>query len=173
MKVRTITGVLVLAALPVFAQGFQTGKVGPATDAKPGTAAVGCPAGARQVGGPTSMMEATGCVKFSRDGSRIFHGPYIAYWKDGVKQAEGQYEEGFRSGKWTFFNEKGVKDGETTFKMGDYDGLRIEFWPNGQKKLEETYVMGRRQGAQKQFDQVGKLVSTTEFVDDRPVAASK
>ena len=54
--------------------------------------------------------------------------------------------------------------------MGDYDGQLVEFWPNGQKKLEETYQMGRRQGAHVTYDQAGKVTTTVEYVDNRPVA---
>jgi hypothetical protein len=146
MNIKILAGVVALAAAPAFAQDVQ----------------LACSQGTKQIGGAKSFMEAVGCVKFGADGSRIFHGPYIAYWKSGVKQAEGQYEQGRRAGKWVFFDEQGLKTGETEFKAGDYDGLRVEFWPNGQKKLEETYVMGVRQGAPRLFDQAGRVLGGAE-----------
>ncbi len=161
-----LAGLMMLLGATANAEG-KNGDVLPAP--KAGTQGLACPAGARQVGGPASFMEATGCVKFSTDGTRVFHGPYIAYWKNGVKQAEGQYLDNFRSGKWVYFDEKGGKTGETSFKQGDYDGARVEFWPSGQKKLEEFYVAGRRQGAQKTWDLAGKVV-TVDFENGRPAA---
>lgn len=162
MKLKMMIGVVVFAfSMTAFAQ-----VKAPATG---GTATLSCPAGSKLIGGPKSVLEASVCVRMSRDGSRIFHGPYVAYWANGVKQAEGQYDNGFRSGHWTFFDEKGVKTGETNFNMDNYDGLRIEFWPNGQKKLEETYRAGRREGAQIMFDQTGKVISKVDFSGDRPV----
>ncbi len=167
MNVKWTVGVVALAlSLPVMAQApVKPVGGGSAIEVK-----LACPAGTRQVGGPQTAFEASLCLRTARDGSRVFHGPYVAYWQNGIKQAEGQYDENFRTGKWTYFDEKGVKTGETSFRLGDYDGLRVEFWPNGQKKLEETYVMGKRQGSQKMFDQTGRVLSTTDFIDDRPVA---
>lgn len=181
MNFKNTVGMVVLAlGLPALAQS----RPSPVAPSHPATAAattvkptvslpevqLSCPTGTKQVGGAKSVFEASLCMRIGRDGSRIFHGPYVAYWPTGQKQAEGQFEDGFRSGKWTFFEENGVKSGETNFKRDDYDGVRVEFYPNGQKKLEETYAMGRRQGAQTMFDVAGKVVSTVHFVDDRPMA---
>ena len=118
-----------------------------------------CPQGSKQVGGVKSALEASVCVRFDQDGGRIFHGPYVAFWPNGTRQAEGQYENGWRSGSFTFFDDKGVKTGTTEFKHGDYDGVRIEFHPNGAKMLEETYLAGHKQGAGQQFDLTGKPIT--------------
>jgi antitoxin component YwqK of YwqJK toxin-antitoxin module len=157
MKKLFFAGVMAVSSM-VFAQG------------KAAEVKLACPAESKQVGGPKSALEASVCVKSGRDGSRVFHGPYLAYWQNGIKQAEGQFENGFRSGKWMFFDEKGTKSGETEFKAGDFHGARVEFHENGMKKLEETYVSGRRQGVQTMYDATGKVMTATNFVDDRPVA---
>lgn len=167
MKTHIFVGLVGLLAVPALAQGKAA--VPAPSGGAPAVVKLECSAGTKQIGGPKSAIEASACVKFGRDGTRIYHGPYVAYWPNGVKQAEGQYLESFRDGKWTFFDDKGVKTGETSFKAGNYDGVRVEFWPNGQKKLEESYVMGKRQGLQQTFDQTGKALSVIEFVDDRPV----
>lgn len=144
MKLKLVAGMMMLFAVPAFAQ----------------EAKLACSPDTKQIGGPRSFFEASGCVKFGSDGSRIFHGPYVAYWPNATKQAEGQYEQNRRSGKWTFFDQSGVKTGETEFKSGDYDGLRVEFWPNGQKKLVEVFSMGVR-ASQRVFDQTGRQVEFT------------
>ena len=101
-----------------------------------------CPPGTQQAGGSKSPLEAVVCVRFDKDGGRIFHGPYVAFWPNGQRQAEGQYEDGWRTGTFTFFDKDGVKTGVTTFKHGEYDGARVEFSPNGQPSLTERYVNG-------------------------------
>jgi antitoxin component YwqK of YwqJK toxin-antitoxin module len=127
-----------------------------------------CAAGTKQVGGFNSNMGAIACMKSSADGLRVFHGPMVALYKSNKVEAMGQIEEGMRSGKWTFFNESGVRVGETEFSGGDYSGRRIGYNDNGTLKFDEVWVNGKRQGAQKSFDAAGN-VTVTEFKDDRPV----
>lgn len=141
------------------------GKLAPGAELK-----LSCPGGTKQIGGQKSALEATLCVKVGPNSTRLFHGPYVAFWPNGNKQAEGQYEDGNRGGHWVFFDEQGVKTGETNFKDDSYHGSRIEFFPTGKVKLEETYVMGKRQGPQKTYDAAGK-VTVTQFQDDHPIAA--
>lgn len=123
-----------------------------------------CPQGSKQIGGAKTALEAVVCVRADKEGGRVFHGPYIAFWPNGKHQAEGQYENGWRSGSFTFFDQAGVKTGTTEFKKGDYDGVRVEFHPNGMKKLEETYVAGVKQGASRQFDVTGKAIAAPATV---------
>lgn len=127
-----------------------------------------CPAGTKQVGGPRTNLGAIGCMKFATTGLRLFHGPMISFYGSGKVEAVGQSEEGFRTGKWTFFDEAGNKAGETDFLKGDYHGRRVEFLPDGKLKFEENWVNGKRQGPQKNFDAAG-LATITEYRDDRPV----
>lgn len=127
-----------------------------------------CPAGTRQVGGVKSGMGTLTCLKFAADGLRLFHGPMIALFGNGKVEAVGQMEEGFRVGKWSFFDEAGNKIGETEFLKGDYHGRRVEFTATGALKFEEFWVNGKRQGPQKTFDANG-VATITEYRDDRPV----
>lgn len=130
---------------------------------------LGCPAGTRQVGGAKTNMGALTCMKFATDGLRLFHGPMVSFYGSGKVEAVGQNEEGFRSGKWSFFDEAGNKVGETEFLKGDYHGRRVEFTVDGKMKFEEFWVNGKRQGPQKTFDANG-VPTITEYRDDRPVA---
>lgn len=134
--------------------------------------ALACPQGTRQVGGIKSNLELVGCMRIGTEGNRVFHGPMISLYKSGKVEAVGQAEEGFRSGKWTFFNEQGLKTGETEFAKGDYHGRRVSFFPTGQLKTEEHWINGQRQGLQKSFDEAG-TATTVEYKNDRPVTAQK
>jgi len=127
-----------------------------------------CPAGTKQVGGVNSNLGAVGCMKFATTGLRLFHGPMISFYANGKVEAVGQSEEGFRTGKWTFFDQNGNKVGETEFLAGNYHGRRVEF-ANGKLTLEENWVNGKRQGPQSAFDANG-VATITEYRDDRPVA---
>ncbi len=128
-----------------------------------------CGSGTAQVGGAGSSMQMLGCMKVGVEGQRIFEGPMLSFYKDGKVEAQGQTEAGFRSGKWSFFNEAGQKVGETEFKRGDYHGRRAIFGADGQLKAEEFWVEGKRQGPQKTFDAAGKM-TVVNFLDDRPSA---
>ncbi len=144
----------------------------PVTDKAPIIAAnhkLNCAGGASQVGGPTSNMQMMGCMKMGSEGQRVFDGPMLSFYKGGLVEAAGQTENGFRSGKWTFYTQAGVKVGETEFKKGDYHGRRVLYFANGDVKAEEFWVEGKRQGPQKAFDESGK-VSVVNFLDDRPAA---
>jgi hypothetical protein len=128
-----------------------------------------CPVGTTAAGGPNSSLEASVCLKHSATGQRVLHGPYVAYWPNGARQSQGQYEEGFRSGRWVFFDPAGAPTGETWFKAGSYDGPRVELNPDGSRRLEEQWVAGKRQGPQKSWDSAGVL-TVVEYRDDRPIA---
>ena len=128
-----------------------------------------CGANTAQVGGANSSMQMLGCMKLGVEGQRVFEGPMFSFFKDGKLEAQGQTEGGFRSGKWSFFNEAGQKVGETEFKKGDYHGRRVIYGANGQLKAEEFWVEGKRQGPQKTFDDSGKM-TVVNFLDDRPSA---
>jgi len=128
-----------------------------------------CPAGTKQVGGLKSNMQLFACMKLGAEGMRVFHGPMISLYASGKVEAVGQAEDGFRTGKWTFFNEQGVKTGETEFLKGDFNGRRAFFNADGSLKAEENWVKGMRQGPQTTF--VNGVATVTEYKDDRPVAA--
>ena len=121
-----------------------------------------CPAGTKQVGGQKSAFEASLCMKFSNDGQRIFHGPYLSFWSNGQKQSVGQYEEGWRSGHWVYFDQNGIKTAEIDFVHGDYSGRRVQYYPNGQIKMDETYDHGK-QLTMKTFDQNGAAISPQQL----------
>jgi len=160
---------LMLSQLAVAAVAFaQAPTLDKAPLIKPNHS-LACPAGTKQIGGVKSGMSALTCLKIAADGLRLFHGPMISFYPSGKVEAVGQSEEGFRTGKWTFFDEAGNKLGETEFLKGDYHGRRVELTADGKMKTETFWVNGKRQGPQKAFDANG-VPTITEYRDDRPVA---
>lgn len=162
--VRTFFAAQLLVGAVAFAQAPALEKA----PLIPANHQLACPAGTKQVGGPKSNLGALACMKFAADGLRLFHGPMISFNAQGKVEAVGQAEEGFRTGKWTYFDAAGNKVGETEFLRGDYHGRRVEFTTDGKLKFEEHWVNGKRQGPQKTFDANG-VATVTEFRDDRPV----
>ena len=104
-----------------------------------------CPEGSTQIGGPRSQLLRLTCSRAGTDGIPLFVGPYYSFYKSGAVEAVGQLEDGFRSGKWTFYDERGVLVGDTEFKHGDFHGRRVFYRPDGSIKAVELYVEGRRQ----------------------------
>lgn len=162
-RAAALAAALLALAAPAQAPSAQVPRPAPAA----APAALSCPAGTAQVGGPNSEYEAVLCLRV-QGGARVFHGPYVAFWPNGVRQAQGQYEGGLRAGRWLFFDQTGALVGETSFKDGSYDGLRLERYADGRPRLEERYVAGKRQGTQRRWDEAGRVTSV-EFRDDRPV----
>jgi antitoxin component YwqK of YwqJK toxin-antitoxin module len=133
-----------------------------------------CPAGTVQKGGKVNKDLGVFCVKAAGANSSqksSLHGPYVDFWANGQKQSEGQYKDGLRTGRWTFWDANGVKTGETEFLNNDYHGQRVEFHPNGAKKLEQTWVNGKREGVEAFYAEDGRKVSEARYSGDKKVAA--
>lgn len=128
-----------------------------------------CPSGTKQFGNPDDGIYCRKMV--SKDGFNMPHGPYMSYFPNGQKRAEGQYFEGFRSGTWTFYDESGKQTGRTEFSGDNYHGKRVQYFANGKPRLIEEYVNGRRQGLMQEFSEDGKLVREAQFRDDKQVDA--
>lgn len=97
----------------------------------------------------------------------------VLLYPNGVKQAEGQTENGFRTGLWTLYDESGRKTGTAMFKGGNFHGEVVEFHANGKVRKVEQYVDGLREGTAKEFSEDGKLVKQTEYRANRVVLADK
>jgi hypothetical protein len=119
-----------------------------------------CPAGTVQAGGPSSGLEATFCAV---KGTQTAHGPYLSLDKDGRVLAQGQFENGFRTGTWIIYDATGAKTAEIEFARGDFHGRKVSFHKNGRKAVEENYVMGRREGDLRKFDTTGEVVSVQKY----------
>lgn len=148
---------IAVAATPVMAQ--QSTAAGKSQSIR-----LTCPAGTVQKGGKVSKDQGTFCVKAAQAGNEpVLHGPYIDFWANGQKQSEGQYLDGARSGRWTFWDANGVKTGETEFVAGDYSGTRVEYYSNGNKKLEQMWVKGKKEGLETAYAEDGKKIYEAEF----------
>ncbi len=128
-----------------------------------------CPTGTVQKGGSDATHDIAACVK-SGTGFKP-HGPTVYFYPSGAKQAEGKSENGFRTGLWTFYDEKGNKTGTAMFKASNFHGEVVELHANGKVRKVEQYVNGLREGTAKEFAEDGRLVKQTEWRNNREVAA--
>ncbi|MBN9686694.1 MULTISPECIES: toxin-antitoxin system YwqK family antitoxin [unclassified Corallococcus] len=130
-----------------------------------------CPAGTVERT-RSSPNGAAYCVKTNQKVREpVLHGAYVDYWANGQKQSEGQYQDGFRTGRWTFWDANGVKTGETEFVAGDYHGTRVQYFANGKPKMIEEYRKGLRSGSVQELNENGQLVRQSQFHDGHEVAS--
>lgn len=136
-----------------------------------GTVRLDCPAGTVQNTTKISKDSDAFCKKTSKQakGEPTRHGPSVSFWANGQKQAAGQNQDGFKTGKWTFWDENGVKTGETEFVRGNYHGTRVQFFANGNKQSEQQWMGGKREGLSVEYSQDGQKVSEMHFKGDRMV----
>lgn len=73
-------------------------------------------------------------------------GPFVAYWKEGVKAREGAYERGTKIGRWRIYHPQGWLQEEGDFRDGKKDGLWTTYESLGKKLREETFVKGKLEG---------------------------
>ncbi|WP_375757955.1 toxin-antitoxin system YwqK family antitoxin [Corallococcus exercitus] len=157
--------------LKKFAQAAAVSMVVMATPSLASEVRLSCPEGTVQKG-KTTQNESVYCIKpNSKPGEQVIHGPYVDFWANGQKQAEGQYLNGFRSGRWTFWDANGVKTGETEFVAGDYHGTRVQYFANGKPKMIEQYRKGFRNGTVQELSEDGKVIRQLQFADGREVAS--
>lgn len=102
-------------------------------------------------------------VKQFSKGPKINHGPYSEFRPDGAKYCRGQYQDGRRTGSWTFWH-----TGGRVAKSGDYKGGKPEgpwtFWrEDGTKERVEIYADGKREGRWLFYYPGGKLSKQEEY----------
>jgi len=134
-----------------------------------------CPNGTLQKGGKVTKDYGVFCAKTGAQSGReaVLHGPYVDFWANGQKQSEGQYRDGFRTGRWTFWDANGVKTGETEFAGGNYHGTRIEYHANGNKKLVQSWANGKKEGSEVGYSVDGQKVYQAEFRDGHAVSEQR
>ena len=80
----------------------------------------GCPSGTEAVENTSKLGREEFCRTPVPDGRRAMHGPYVAWYPNAGKRAEGQFTDGKERGQWTTWHPNGQRASN-----GDYwDGLR-------------------------------------------------
>jgi antitoxin component YwqK of YwqJK toxin-antitoxin module len=108
--------------------------------------------------------------KLYSDDSRVFHGSFVEFYRNGKQFCSGQYRDGRRHGKWTFLRPDGsvAKEGEYVDDRptGKWRYLRAD----GNVSREEMYKDGLPHGPWVTFGQDGKTpVYEIEFAEGKLV----
>lgn len=90
---------------------------------------------------------------------------YYAEWseKDGTPHLKGAFKQGKKNDKWTFFNEKGKLEKDSTFFVGYLHGPCTEYLENGSKKSESFFYFNRKTGTWTEWDESGKIIKEEKF----------
>lgn len=64
-------------------------------------------------------------------GGWVADGPYLLRWNSGATQAEGSFDNGKRSGVWSFYYANGQLRERATFRYGQLEGCAQEFDADG------------------------------------------
>lgn len=133
------------------------------------------------------------CREFSQEGkimsSKIYRNGYLAgdgiidekgekqgNWKEfhygkqekGRKtKAEGNYINGMRDGKWTFYYEDGSTEQKGVYKMGKPDGLWMWYYENGKLLREEEFTDGLEDGHLVEYNDSGTIITKGYYEDGR------
>ncbi|ABF88080.1 MORN variant repeat protein [Myxococcus xanthus DK 1622] len=143
--------------------------VAPAAMAEGASERLNCAEGTVQLG---SKEEGLSCVKSgTKAGARTSHGAYVEYHPNGVKAAQGQFENGLKVGTWTFYDASGNKRGTAEFKDGGWHGQRVMYFPSGKPQRIEEYKNGRKNGVVKDLAEDGRVLSQVRYENNREVAA--
>ena len=77
------------------------------------------------------------------------------YYENGIKQAEGRYEEGYRDGEWIYYHENGNISARGIYAKGDKYGKWTYFHENGKVSSEGEERDGKKEGYWKIYDNQG------------------
>lgn len=102
-------------------------------------------------------------VKQFSKGPKINHGPYSELRPDGSKYCRGPYQDGLRTGSWTFWHTGGRVAKSGSYKAGKPEGVWTYWRDDGTKERVETYADGKREGRWLFYYPGGKLSKQEEY----------
>lgn len=124
-------------------------------------------------------LRARGCVGKNSEGNYRLEGLWSYFYKDGAKEAEGEYRAGNaagergptgilldgRHGTWVMWHPNGQKASEATLRDGKTLGVFTKWHPNGQKASEVTFRDGKPEGVSKAWHPNGQKSWETTYRD--------
>ena len=87
----------------------------------------------------------------------------IGYYTDGTKRIEGEYLDGKRNGRWTYWYEDGKKWSEANYQADVRHGKSTVWHENGRKYFEGNYKSGDRVGRWRFWDEDGTLMKDINY----------
>lgn len=82
-----------------------------------------------------------GEFKSGPNGLPVQNGPWVYWYNDSQKEAEGEFKMGVKVGKWTYYHENGQRMLQGTYnKKGEREGLWTEWYDTGHKNREGNFT---------------------------------
>jgi antitoxin component YwqK of YwqJK toxin-antitoxin module len=100
------------------------------------------------------------------------HGTWVSWYRNGTKQAEGQYDHGVMVGKFTWWYENGQKQAEGEYAAGQQTGVWTAWHTNGLKESQGEYHNGAAIGKWSRWDTEGKLQQVVDHSKPRTTPTS-
>lgn len=104
----------------------------------------------------------------ARVGQDQKHGVWIAWYPNGKRRIEAQYEHDSPVGAFTWWYENGQKQAEGQYKTGIKHGTWMTWHANGLKESTCEYRDGTLVGKWMRWDASGKLAETHDFNVEKP-----
>lgn len=95
------------------------------------------------------------------------HGTFVWFYKDGTKQAEGDFDHDQRTGLWYTYHENGAKDTKGDYKKGNRNGQWEWYYPNGALRSRATYDSTGIEGERKWWYRDSTLKSKAIYEDGK------
>jgi antitoxin component YwqK of YwqJK toxin-antitoxin module len=86
---------------------------------------------------------------------KVYNGPGFTLHRNGKKKEAGALKNGFQSGAWNAWDDKGNKRFSGGYEHGREHGKWTGFYASGKKKYEGVYEYGHQAGKWLYFDNAG------------------
>lgn len=93
------------------------------------------------------------------NGTRLQHGPAVAWYDNGLPKMKGQYVSGKRVGRFTWWHNNGNKQLEGVYEADDKVGAWTWWHENGMKSIEGNYEANVAVGVWRWWEPDGQLAS--------------
>lgn len=97
----------------------------------------------------------------------VRHGPFVEYFTNGVKRAEGAFANNQKHGLVTTWFWTGAVESRVEYREGIRHGRTETFWPNGGRRAVEEYRLGVATGQWQAWSEAGALESEAFFLEDQ------
>lgn len=89
------------------------------------------------------------------------------YHDTGALAAVGKYENGLRTGFWTYYNDYGVKNEMEEYSQGKLSGKYVYYYDTGIPATEAVYKDDKLNGEVKRYFRSGDLLSIENYKDNK------
>jgi antitoxin component YwqK of YwqJK toxin-antitoxin module len=99
----------------------------------------------------------------------IKNGLYTEFYRSGLKEEQGTYLDGERTGVVNYYRDKtgSPRSSYRTDLNGKRNGKSGSYYSNGKVKSETTYLDGNKNGPYVKYNDAGKKISEGSYLDDR------